>query len=220
MNSVWSFGDSMTAPIGGDGPYTKWLGREGNTHCEFIAEHFGFTPINKGVSGSSPNQIFDDFMANHTDIKSGDIVTFGWSPIMRYRIARKKDHGMVWQQFWATSFKGGVEKACVDGTSITQEVAEHIILNRYEFRHFYSKEVNRWISFIKEWAKLKGVRVVNWSWCDTNFGGEHSINVDIPVHMRTDMFMETNNIVKDGHYGEVGHKELAKEIIEFLNKKL
>ena len=34
------------------------------------------------------------------------------------------------------------------------------------------------------------------------------------------MVDESDGLIKDGHYGEVGHKELAKEIIEFLNKLL
>lgn len=219
MNKIWAFGDSMTAPIGGDGPYTEWLGRQAKTYCELLAENYKMISKNKGQAGASCNQIFGNFLECHKEIKSGDIVVIGWSPIMRYRLAKKtKDNKYKWQQIWAAGWHGGVEAACLDGTSVTKEVAEHIILNRYEFSDFYSQEINDWISFIREWAELKGVRVVFWTWCEENFGGKHSINVDIPIKHRTDMSVESNGIVQDGHYGEVGHKELTDEIIEYLNK--
>jgi len=219
MNSVWAFGDSMTALLGNSGPYITWLGREGKTYCEFLADTYGMISNNKGKSGSSCNQIFATFLQYHKEIKSGDIVVFGWSPIMRYRLAKKYPNGMMdWAQIVASSWKGSIETACIDGTYVTEEVAQHIILNRYEFSDFYSKEVNDWISFIREWAELKGIKVVFWNWCDEEFGGKHSIITDIPIRRRTDMYTESNGVVHDGHYGEVGHRELADEIIEYLNK--
>lgn len=226
MNTVWAFGDSMTKYFGqgayGENPYERWLGREAKHACDIVGEHFSYEVINKGEPGSSPNQIFSDFLKEHKNIKTGDIVIIGWSPIMRYRIAKNNDgkYGklIVWAQIWPAGFTPSLEKSCIDGTYLTEEVANHLILNRYEFRHLYSEEINEWISFIKEWAELKGVRIVIWSWCDKNFGGEHSINLDIPERKRTDISKETNKIVNDGHYGEIGMRELADEIIEYLNK--
>lgn len=225
MSYIWAFGDSMTAPISGlwpekPSPYSKWLGRYAKTSCEMLAEHFNYEYKNLAKAGSSNNQIFATFLQNHMHINSGDIVVIGWSPIMRYRLAKQRaqDKKMDWQQIWALGWNGGVEQSCLDGTSVTKEVAEHIVLNRYEFSDFYSQEINEWVSFIKEWANLKNVKIVTWTWCNENFGGKHSIDVDIPVKIRTDISAETNNIIKDGHYGEVGHVELFNEIIEFLNK--
>jgi hypothetical protein len=220
-NKVWAFGDSMTAPIDGEGPYRDWLGRNVKVYCDFISEHLSMESINKAKAGNSPNQIFDDFLMNYKEINSGDIVILGWSPIMRCRIAAKNYANItkpLWRQVWASGWSGGVEQACVDGTYITTEVAEQLIVNRYEFSDFYSQEINRWIDFVKDWAKLKNVKIINWSWCEEEFGGKHSINLEIPIRRRTDMDVETGGIVKDGHYGEVGHKELADEIIEYLNK--
>lgn len=226
MNVVWAFGDSMTKYFGhgayGDSPYEVWLGRNAKHCCDMVAEHFGYDVINKGQSGSSNNQIFSDFLKYHKDIKSGDIVIIGWSPIMRYRIGKlypaNSGKSIDWVQVWASGFNPKLEIACTDNTYLTEEVANHLLLNRYEFKHLYSQEVNEWISFIKEWAELKNVKVVIWSWCDKTFGGEHSINLDIPIKRRTDITKETNEAVGDGHYGEIGMRELADEIIEYLNK--
>ena len=222
MNKVWAFGDSMTAPLGNVGPYYDWLGREGRTYCDFVAERFGMQSVNKGKSGSSPNQIFDDFLLNHKQINAGDILIIGWSPIMRYRmLAEDKNSKVVlWRQIVANGWNGGAQNECIDGTHITKEVAEHIILNRHTFCNSYSEEVNRWVSFIKEWGNLKDVKVIIWNWCSDNFGGAHSIVTDIPIRTRTDMSIESNGIVQDGHYGETGHKELADEIIDYINKLL
>lgn len=227
MNSVWVFGDSMTAPISGkfpekSSPYSEWLGRYAKVSCEMLAEHFDFEPMNRGVAGASNNQIFANFLKEHTNIKSGDIVVIGWSPIMRYRIAsysKFSDSQHTWLQIWARGYKPQVENTCLDGKWLTEEVAEQIVLNRNEFKDLYSEEINEWTSFIKEWADLKGVTVITWTWCQKEFGGEHSINVDIPPRRRTDMSMETDNMVKDGHYGEVGHKELFEEILDYLKRK-
>ena len=218
MNTVWSFGDSMTAPINGNhndpSPYRKWSGRHAKDTATFVAEEYGFNAKNLGVGGSSNCGIFHQFLSELQNIQSGDILIFGWTVIARYRVASK--HG--WKTIWSVGLSNLPEYACVDGTYITKEVAEQLIYNRCDLQHFYEQEVNQWIKFINDWAKLKDVKVIHWSWCNENIGGKQNLNLSFPVVNYTDMSKETANVVRDGHYGEVGYKELANDILKYLNK--
>lgn len=225
MNTVWSFGDSMTAPLNGlpstPSPYKLWLGRDAKDTSTFVAEHFGFESKNKGVGGSSNTAIFHQFISELKNIKSGDILIFGWTVIARYRIATLSNpsNGVPgWKTIWSQGLTSIPEYGCVDGTYITKEVAEQLILNRCDMQSLYEQEVNDWIEFINSWAELRGVKVIHWSWCNEKIGGKQNLNLSFPVVNYTDMSNESSNIVKDGHYGEVGYRELAEDIIKYLNK--
>lgn len=219
MNTVWAFGDSMTAKLGKEGPYTTWLGYEGKTTCDFVAEKYEMESNNLGVSGSSNHQIFHRFLANFENIKKGDIVLFGWTVILRFRLASGANRNTSWRQIWAKGLTSEPEYGCVDGVHVTNEIVEQLLLNRSEFQDMYENEVNEWISFINEWAELKGVTVVHWSWCNEVIGGKQNLNLSIPVVNHRNMSQETNDAVQDGHYGQQGYYELAQQIIEYLESK-
>ena len=221
MNTVWSFGDSMTAALKAEGPYGMWLGRDAKDTATFVAEEFGFESKNCGHGGSSNTGIFHQFISQLKNIQSGDILIFGWTVIARYRIAAIPDKSnnkasASWKTIWAQGLTNIPEYACVDGTYITKEIAEQLILNRCDFQNLYGNEVNEWIDFINDWAKLKGVKVIHWSWCNKNIGGEQNLNLSFDVVNYTDMRKESKNVIKDGHYGEVGYKELADDVIKYI----
>lgn len=225
MNIVWSFGDSMTAPLNGAptdrGPYRMWLGRDAKDTATFVADEYGFKPSNMGVAGSSNSGIFHKFISQLKNIQSGDILIFGWTVIARYRIAAIADVSIRragWKTIWAKGLSNVPEQGCIDGTYITKEVAEQLIYNRCDIQSLYEEEVNEWIYFINDWAKLKAVKVIHWSWCNKNIGGKQNLNLSFPVVNYTDMSKETDMVVRDGHYGEVGYRELANDILKYLNK--
>jgi len=223
MNTVWSFGDSMTAVLNGlpeePSPFRQWLGRDAKDTATFVAEEFGFESKNLALGGSSNTAIFHQFISQLKNIQSGDILIFGWTVIARYRIAvrlNQFDKVSSWKTIWSQGLSNIPEYGCVDGSYITKEIAEQIILNRSELGDLYGSEVNEWIDFINDWAKLKGVKVIHWSWCDKNIGGEQNLNLSFDVVPYTTMSIETEDIVKDGHYGEIGYKELADDIIKYI----
>ena len=223
MNTVWSFGDSMTAPINGSpespSPYRQWSGKDSKDTATFVAEEFGFEPKNLAIGGSSNTAIFHQFISQLKNIQSGDILIFGWTVVARYRIGvilNPKNPVPAWKTIWSQGMKNIPEYACVDGSYITKEVAEQIILNRSELQSLYEEEINEWIDFINDWAKLKGVKIIHWSWCNASMGGEQNLNLSFDVVRYTDMSRETKNIVRDGHYGEMGYKELADDVIKYI----
>jgi len=216
MNTVWAFGDSMTAELNGlpetPSPYRQWFGRDAKDTPTFVAEEFGYKSKNIAVGGSSNTAIFHQFISQLKNIQSGDILIFGWTVVARYRIATKNG----WKTIYSTGLKNIPEYGCVDGTYITKEVAEHLIYNRCDIQNLYEEEINEWIDFINDWAKLKGVKVIHWSWCNENMGGKQNLKLSFPVINYTTMSVESDNYVKDGHYGEVGYRELADDIIKYL----
>ena len=228
MNIVYSFGDSMTAPLNGIppqltplkkellgadrnlidspnlryqklSPYRQWLGRDAKDTVTFVAEEYGFDAKNMGVNGSSNTDIFHKFISELKYIQSGDILIFGWTAITRYRIATKSYNLENTSPLWKTIRAHGVtnipEYGCVHGTTITKEVAEQLIHNRYDIQSLYEQEVNDWINFINEWAKLKGVKTIHWSWCNERMGGKQNLNLSFDVINYTDMSKETKNII-------------------------
>ena len=223
MNTVWSFGDSMTAVLNGlpeePSPFRQWLGRDAKDTATFVAEEFGFESKNLALGGSSNTAIFHQFISQLKNIQSGDILIFGWTVIARYRIGviiNQSDKIASWKTIWARGLSNIPEYECVDGSYVTKEIAEQIILNRSELGDLYGSEVNEWIDFINDWAKLKGVKVIHWSWCNKDMGGEQNLNLSFDVVPYTTMSIETEDIVKDGHYGEIGYKELADDIIKYI----
>ena len=186
---------------------------------------FGFESKNLALGGSSNTAIFHQFISQLKNIQSGDILIFGWTVIARYRIGvilNQSDKIASWKTIWVQGLSNIPEYECVDGSYVTKEIAEQIILNRSELGDLYGSEVNEWIDFINDWAKLKGVKVIHWSWCYNKFGYDQKLKLTMPVIHHTDLTTETNGIIKDGHYGEKGHYELAQQIIEYLeptNKK-
>jgi hypothetical protein len=223
MNTVWSFGDSMTADINGNAnspsPYRQWFGRYAKDTATFVAEEFGFNSKNLALGGSSNTAIFHQFISQLKNIQSGDILIFGWTVIARYRIGvilNQSNKVPSWKTIWPQGLTNIPESACIDGSYITKEVAEQLIFNRSELGDLYGSEVNEWIDFINDWAKLKGVKVIHWSWCDEDMGGKQNLKLSFPVVRYTNMSMESNDYVKDGHYGEVGYKELADDVIKYI----
>jgi hypothetical protein len=223
MNTVWSFGDSMTAEVNGlpeePSPYRQWLGRDAKDTATFVAEEFGFESKNLAVGGSSNTAIFHQFISQLKNIQSGDILIFGWTVIARYRIGvilNPETPNPAWKTIWSQGLSNIPEYGCVDDSYITKEVAEQIILNRSELGDLYGSEVNEWIEFINDWAKLKGVMAIHWSWCNAGMGGKQNLNLSFDVVRYTDMFRETKSVVRDGHYGEVGYKQLADDVIKYI----
>jgi hypothetical protein len=122
----------------------------------------------------------------------------------------------AWKTLWSQGLSNIHEYGCGDYSYITKEVAEQIILNRSELGDLYGSEVNEWIEFINDWAKLKGVMAIHWSWCNAGMGGKQNLNLSFDVVRYTDMFRETKSVVRDGHYGEVGYKQLADDVIKYI----
>lgn len=190
-NTLWTFGDSYTE---GFGPpwaeeYLRWKGYKPSNFAELLSTEFHFILKNLGVGGADNYSIFEAICRNIENIKDNDFVIIGWSSHMRFRLATKSDT-------WAT-LRPGDDHNIELFDHLSKETIDEILVNRgsYKFAH----EINSWIKIINR--ALPNTDVIHW----TPFG--EAIPDCEFIRCQT-VSEETNLEVDNGHYGEVGHREL------------
>ena len=143
-NMVWAFGDSMTALFqDGVGSVKSYYGYLPKTTSEVIADYYNFDYKNLGKGGTGNNEIFESFLKIHNDVKKDDILIFGWTILLRYRLGALVTNEPTWRPIFSVGLQNTPEYACVDGTYVTKEVAEQILLNRDQFKTLYQNEVKK-----------------------------------------------------------------------------
>jgi hypothetical protein len=206
MATVWTFGDSFT-----DGfrsidswakKYVKWKGYQPKTYGEIIAENLGFELVNLGKGGSDNYSIFETFCESIGRIKQDDIIIFGWSSPLRYRLI--SDWG-----FWRPILPAtdSIEEPL---KNISMNTINEILVNRNHI--LCSMEVNNWIRLIN--LAFKDNKIVHW----TAFKCE----IDAIYVGASRITLETNGEIDDGHFSEKGHLELSEILMTpyIKNKKL
>ena len=203
MNTVWTFGDSLTDGFRSDNTwakkYVEWKGYIPLTYGEIISKKLNYELINLGKGGSDNNTIFESFIKNIDNIKDGDIVIIGWSDIGRFRLATKNN---TWN-----SFVPSHENNYTDMENISNQTIMELCVNRLS--DVYISEINIWINFIKK--TIKNFKVINWS----TFS-QGKIN-GIFVKEIEQITNETNGIIKDAHFSEKGQKQLSEILLNEIN---
>lgn len=206
MATVWTFGDSFT-----DGfrsvdswakEYVKWKGYQPKTYGEIIAENLGFELMNLGKGGSDNYSIFETFCESVGRIKKNDILIFGWSSPLRFRVVGNWDN---WK-----SILPKMNKNAELPKNISKTTVDEIMVNRDH--RLCSMEVNNWIRLIN--LAFKDNKIVHWTAfkCDINATYVAASNINL----------ETNGEIDDKHFSEKGHLELSEILMTpyIKNKKL
>ena len=206
MNTVWTFGDSLTDGFRSNNTwakkYVEWKGYIPLTYGEIISKKLNYKLINLGKGGSDNNTIFESFIKKINNIKDGDIVIIGWSDIVRFRLATKNNE-------WS-SFVPNFDNNLTDMENISNQTIMEISINRLS--DVYIDEVNIWINFIKK--TIKNFKVIHWS--SFNQG---KIN-GIFIFELEQITSETNGVIKDFHFSEKGQKQLSEILLKEINGKL
>jgi hypothetical protein len=144
-----------------------------------------------GDGGSDNYTIFETLCKNIEEIKENDFVIIGWSNHPRFRLVTKND---TW-----VSLRPGDDHDLSLFDHLSKQSIDEIMLNRssYKFAH----EVDSWIKLIDK--ALPKTDIIHW----TPFGG--AITKCEFIRCQT-VSEESDGIVDDGHYGEMGHRELAE----------
>ena len=204
MNTVWTFGDSLTEGFRSNETwakdYIKWKGYVPLTYGEIISKELNFELVNLGKGGSNNYSIFESFIKNIENIKKDDIVILGWSEVTRYRLANKYNK-------WV-SFVPNFDHNFMNIENISRNTAEEILVNRQS--KVYIDEVNIWIKFLK--YVIKDFKIINWStFNDGEIDGVFVTGVERILD-------ETNGDTIDGHFSEKGQMELAEILIREIKK--
>ena len=204
MATVWTFGDSLTAEFDEEhkwsGDYIKWKGYKPKVYANLISEKLNLNLINLGVGGSDNYSIFQSFCDVSDKIKNDDVVIFGWSSPIRFRLAKNEKK---WVSFLPNYTKN---RTYIDGISI--DTVNEMLINRGSVK--FVEEVNSWIRLINH--TLKDVSYTHW----TTFDGRINANM---IRGINDIRTETNGSIDDGHFSEKGHIELSNLLITYLSKR-
>jgi hypothetical protein len=203
MSTLWTFGDSLTAPYSEEydwsKEYIKWKGYTPNVYGKIVSEKLNLDLVNLGVGGNDNYSIFQSFCDVSDKIKNEDIVIFGWSSPIRFRLAMNENR---WQIFLPNYTKNNLN---IDGISIN--TIKETIINRESIK--FVEEVNSWIKLIDH--TLKDVTHVHWTTFDDR----------VDAHMVTgleNIRKETNGLIDDGHFSENGQIQLSELLITYFSK--
>lgn len=230
MRNLWTFGDSYTAhfyvPPDSKEPknaYVKYKDWRGGTlpkiWAELLSEKLDINLINKAVGGSSNYNMFNLFVDSINDIKENDIIIFGWTSVLRYRIASDN----IFEEVQPNTNREHFSK----------QTMEEILYNRSQ--PAWLKEVHDWIRLINDYCKLKNVKVFHWTsdiFLFRNIELDNMISprapdgdllgyTNSPIHYENGIskgtiYFETNGEVDDGHQGEFGHIVTFKTIYNHI----
>lgn len=202
MKTLWIFGDSFSTPYQvGPGnwvlPYIEWKG--------YIPKHFGDIIANQlrvdikhfGIGGTGNDTIFEMVLKQAPNIRKGDIVIIGWSKIHRFRLADStKGFTTILPNF---KFEKNIP-------FISKNTIEEILVNRslsgYEYELYDRVKFLNWLfndMILIQWTPFWDTGIKIWS--------------DSGLSTITN---ETDGLIVDEHYSELGHKQLTNKFLEMI----
>jgi hypothetical protein len=201
-NKIWVFGDSYSTEFK-DGEwgerYIKYLGREPKIFIQYLSEELNLEYVNHSVGGADNYEIFERFCKYSPLINEDDIVIFGWSSIPRFRLVTIDDRWVPIVPHH-NNFLG-------DFNDISEQTVNEILANRMSKK--YAEEVNSWITLIN----IQKFKSIHW----TPF--QHYDGVDfkpIRILKPETITQTTNGDMVDGHFSDVGQKQLSKIILNLI----
>ena len=159
MATIWTFGDSYTAPFAPDpnlndwrNKYCDWKGYVPKVYGDVMSETLGMPLKNMGEGGTDNRTILDSIINSLGTIKDDDIIIIGWSSVLRFRLVNTSN------KFQAVlpSIPRKIYKNL--GFDVRPSTLEDILLNRSHIN--YVKEHNKIIKMIRFLFKNNSSRVV------------------------------------------------------------
>lgn len=204
MDTLWTFGDSLTERYNPEYEWSKlyidFKGYVPKVYGDVISEKLNLKLNNLGLGGSDNYTILQRFCDVSDKIKNNDVVIFGWSSPLRFRLATKNNK---WKTYIPNYTKN---QSDIDGISIN--TIKELLLNRDSIK--FCEEINSWIKHID--ITLKDIKHVHWTTFDNR------INAHMIRNLET-IGNETDGIIDDGHFSEKGQVELSEILINYLNTK-
>ena len=204
--TLWVFGDSFSCSFSSDyiftNVYTTFKGYVPKIYVELIADEFNYELKNFAKAADNNYGIFHTFLSQVENIKKDDVVIIQFSSIYRYRLVNKDGEFESIASHWDNQHGNFNE---------SKESIMEIGLNRTAAN--YKEEIDDWVKTAK--LLLKNNKIIFWSPFIESTGNKDVL----PFYQFTDITVETNNVINDHHYGEIGHKELSDYIMKSLFTK-
>lgn len=204
MATLWTFGDSLTAEFSKETKWSKdyigWKGYQPKVYGSFISEKLDLNFVNLGKGASDNYTIFETFCNAADKFNDGDVVVFGWSSPIRFRLANRKNNWSSLLPRYTANYS--------EIPNISTETIEETLVHRDHIR--FCLEVNSWVKLINILLEKLNVRVVHW----TAFDNRLAVNFFRDIETITE---ETNGLITDPHFSENGHLVLAERLIKLSN---
>jgi hypothetical protein len=223
MNTLFTFGCSYTASFEANNleNYRKYKEYRGGTYPKswpiLLSEKIGMNIKNYGIGGTGNQSIFEQFCIHCDEINENDVVIIEWSFIHRFRMALGNNwfHMTLGAPF--INFK---------------EISNTIIENRTN--ELYVDEIFNFIKLINEFSKSKKFKIFYW-FADEEMKKrltkdmidienficwEKSIRGEIIFRGGITIEEETNNVINDGHFGELGHQIQSNIFYDYIKQYL
>jgi hypothetical protein len=179
------------------------------TWSEILSENLGLELVNTAQNGSDNYSIFENFCKVSDKITSEDIVIIGWSQVFRFRLYSKLKNQLRSVNVWQTNKN-------FDLSEISQQTLDEVLVNRDS--QLWVDEVYNWMKLINHLSKLVNFRLYYWSFF-VEFQELFIINKLLNLGAEY-ISHETNDEVKDNHFGERGHQVQAQYFEDvILNKQ-
>ena len=163
--------------------------------------------------GCSNYSILHTYIKNIDKIKSNDILIFGWTQPIRFRIASKRN------DFYDVII--AVAPYMKEFIDVSIDTLNDITINR-STHSIYWDELIDYINIINKSSKESSI--FHWTWVEptkeieTNIYESKFYQLLLPFKKYKTVREETNGKVDDFHYGEVGHSELANDLLIEIKK--
>ena len=215
MNKLWVFGDSYSEPFSKPGgspwkaEYKSFKGRWSEVYSEMVANELKLKHINLAKGGADNYTILDSIIDVVNTISANDIIIIGWSNTLRYRIVnRYNNFTTIYSKSLESSFKLNKTQYLFD---LSDSTLTEMAVNRNN--SIYINELNNYIKLIN--FSFPNHKVIQWS---PFYLDREGLNTTFPTTNEYETVREeTNGIVNDEHFGENGHREVAKNIINAIN---
>jgi hypothetical protein len=211
MNKLWVFGDSFSEPFSKakrllwKTEYIQWKGYTPKCYGEIISEKYNLLHLNIAIGGTDNYTILDSIIDVLTSIATGDIIIIGWTNTSRFRVINNNNS---FNTIRPSSFK---KLSGVSQTNLSESTLIELLVNRDSLR--YIDELNNYIKLIN--FSFPNNKIIHWSPFSQD---ENGLNTMLTSSTKYETISEeTNGLVNDYHYGENGHLEIAKNIINAID---
>ena len=206
---IWIFGDSYSATFDTFGiglwaeEYIKWKGYLPKTFGDNLADKLKTEVRNFALGGSDNDTIFESIIKNAPEFKKDDIVIVGWSSIIRFRLVNDDN-------------KFDFILPNINNNNIISDISEttinEILVNRSKPMYFEEFKIR--FDFLN-WL-LKDIKLIQWTPWGGNLHTQEYV-IRFSKEDKTHVSIETNGVINDTHYSELGHIELTDDFIKLIN---
>jgi len=216
--NLWIFGDSFSVPfkkIEDVHPYIPYKGYCPKIFSDILSEELDLNLIDMSVGGCSNQTILHTYIKNVNKIKSDDILIFGWTQPIRFRIASKRN------DFYDVII--AVAPYMEEFIDMSIDTLNDITINRSTHSIFWDELID-YVNIINKTSNDS--LIFHWTWVEptkdinTNVYENKFYSLLEPFKKYKTVKEETNGDIDDFHYGEVGHIELANDLLDRIKKML